>query len=66
MEVICHPRLKYNGSNLSKRAHQAAIYPYLLRKVTASYPNHVWELDVRHVGANGIPAKAGEGESTSL
>lgn len=31
----------YPGPNLSKRAHQAAIYPYLLANVTASYPNHV-------------------------
>ena len=29
------------GPNLSKRAHQAAIYPYLLRNITASAPNHV-------------------------
>ncbi len=28
----------YPGLNLSKRAHQAAIYPYLLRNVTASTP----------------------------
>lgn len=27
------------GPNLSKRAHQAEIYPYLLRDVTAERPN---------------------------
>ncbi len=37
------------GPNLSRRAHQAAIYPYLLREVTASYPNHVWGLDITYI-----------------
>lgn len=37
------------GPNLSRRAHQAAIYPYLLREVTASYPNHVWGLDLTYI-----------------
>ncbi|GHO60925.1 hypothetical protein KSB_94000 [Ktedonobacter robiniae] len=31
----------YPGPNLSKRAHQAAIYPYLLTNITASYSNHI-------------------------
>ena len=35
----------YPGPNLSKRAHEAAMYPYLLNSITASYPNHVWGLD---------------------
>lgn len=39
----------YPGPNLSKRAHQAAIYPYLLKHVTASYPNHVWGLDITSI-----------------
>lgn len=39
----------YPGPNLSKRAHQAAIYPYLLKHVTASYPNHVWGLDITYI-----------------
>lgn len=39
----------YPGPNLSKRAHQAAIHPYLLRNVTASYPNHVWGLDITSI-----------------
>jgi putative transposase len=33
----------YPGPNLSKRAQQAAVYPYLLRGVEARFPNHVWE-----------------------
>ena len=53
----------YPGPNLSKRAHQAGIYPYLLRNITASAPNHIWGIDVRHVGAFGIPVKTGKGES---
>lgn len=56
----------YPGPHLSKRAHRAAVYPYLLKHVTANTPNHIWGIDVRHVGANGIPAKAGEDESTPL
>jgi len=39
----------YPGPNLSKRAHQAAIYPYLLANVTASYPNHIWGLDIPYI-----------------
>ncbi|GCE13003.1 IS3 family transposase [Tengunoibacter tsumagoiensis] len=39
----------YPGPNLSKRAHQAAIYPYLLAHVTASYPNHVWGIDITYI-----------------
>lgn len=31
----------YPGPNLSKRACQVAIYPYLLANATADYPNHV-------------------------
>jgi len=39
----------YPGPNLSKRAHQAAIYPYLLSNVTASTPNHVWGIDITYI-----------------
>jgi putative transposase len=45
------------GPNLSKRAQQAAIFPYLLTNVTASAPNHIWGIDVRRVGAYGIPVE---------
>jgi putative transposase len=37
------------GPNLSRRAHQAAIYPYLLREVKASSPNHIWGLDITSI-----------------
>src|SRR5689334_22696485 len=37
------------GPHLSKRAHQAAIFPYLLTNVTARYPNHVWGLDITYI-----------------
>lgn len=46
----------YPGPNLSKRAHQAAVFPYLLANTTASAPNHVWGIDVRRVGAYEILA----------
>jgi putative transposase len=39
----------YPGPNLSKRAQQAAVYPYLLRGVEASSPNHVWGLDITYI-----------------
>lgn len=39
----------YPGPNLSKRAHQAAIYPYLLAHTTASAPNHIWGIDITYI-----------------
>ncbi len=39
----------YPGANLSKRARQANMYPYLLKNVRASYPNHVWGLDITYI-----------------
>jgi putative transposase len=39
----------YPGPNLSKRARQANIYPYLLKNVRASYPNQVWGLDITSI-----------------
>jgi putative transposase len=42
------------GPNTSKPAPQHPIYPYLLRNVTAAYPNHVWGIDITY-----IPLKAG-------
>jgi putative transposase len=35
--------------NLSKRHPEHKIYPYLLRNVTASYPNHVWGIDITYI-----------------
>jgi putative transposase len=43
----------YPGPNLSKRAHQAAIFPYLLTNVTASTPNHVWGIDITYIRLRG-------------
>lgn len=37
------------GPNLSKRAQAHAVYPYLLRNVTAAYPNHVWGIDITYI-----------------
>lgn len=39
----------YPGPNLSKRQKAAYIYPYLLRHVTPSYPNHVWGVDITYI-----------------
>ncbi len=37
------------GPNLSKRSTEHRVYPYLLRHVTASYPDHVWGVDITYV-----------------
>ena len=37
------------GPNLSKRDLQHRLYPYLLRGVTASYPNHIWGVDLTYI-----------------
>ena len=34
------------GPNLSKRASEHRIYPYLLRHITAQEPNHIWGCDI--------------------
>jgi putative transposase len=39
----------YPGPNLSKPAPGHKIYPYLLRNVTASYPDHVWGIDITYI-----------------
>ena len=39
----------YPGPNLSQSAPGHRIYPYLLRHVTASYPNHVWGIDITYI-----------------
>ena len=43
----------YPGPNLSKRAHQAAIYPYLLTNVKATTPNHIWGIDLTYIRLRG-------------
>ncbi|MCL4359653.1 IS3 family transposase [Patescibacteria group bacterium] len=39
----------YPKPNLSKNANQHPIYPYLLRHVVASYPNHIWGTDITYI-----------------
>ncbi len=39
----------YPKPNLSKKNHEHKIYPYLLRGVTASSPNHVWGTDITFI-----------------
>ena len=41
------------GPNTSQPALEHKIYPYLLRQVTASYPNHVWGIDITYVRLHG-------------
>jgi putative transposase len=41
------------GPNLSKRHPGHTLYPYLLREVTAAYPNHVWGIDITYVRLHG-------------
>jgi putative transposase len=41
------------GPNLSKRAHSAGIYPYLLRQITAQYSDHIWGVDITYVRLRG-------------
>jgi putative transposase len=37
------------GPNTSKPAPAHTIYPYLLRKVTAGRPNHIWGIDITYI-----------------
>lgn len=39
----------YSQPNLSKRRLEDKVYPYLLRNITASYPNHVWGIDITYI-----------------
>ena len=39
----------YPGPNLSKRNQEHKIYPYLLRGVIASHPNHIWGTDITYI-----------------
>jgi putative transposase len=43
----------YPGPNLSKRAHQAAIDPYLLTNLPAKMPNHIWGIDITSIRLRG-------------
>jgi putative transposase len=37
------------GPNLSKRATQLHVYPYLLRGVSAQAPDHIWGCDITYI-----------------
>ena len=39
----------YPGPNLSKRAHENLVYPYLLRKLIIDHPNQVWGTDITYI-----------------
>ena len=43
----------YPGPNLSKRAHKAAIFPYLLTNIRADAPNHIWGIDITYIRLHG-------------
>jgi len=37
------------GPNLSRRATEHRVFPYLLRHSTVGYPNHVWGIDITYI-----------------
>jgi putative transposase len=37
------------GPNFSQRNQAHQVYPYLLRQVTAAYPNHIWGIDITYI-----------------
>jgi len=37
------------GPNTSKQAAEHRVFPYLLRHITASYPNHIWGIDITYI-----------------
>lgn len=39
----------YPGPNLSRRALQHRVFPYLLRGVSAAHPNHIWGIDITYI-----------------
>jgi len=43
----------YPGPNLSRHNPEHKVYPYLLRNVTAAYPNHVWGIDITYIRLHG-------------
>lgn len=46
LSAICPGPLR---PNLSKRARQHTVYPYLLSGVVAHSPNHVWGIDITYI-----------------
>ena len=43
----------YQKPNTSKPSPQHRIYPYLLRNIKASYPNHIWGTDITYIRMQG-------------
>ena len=43
----------YPSPNLSRHNPEHKVYPYLLRNVTAAYPNHVWGIDITYIRLRG-------------
>lgn len=41
------------GPRLSRRQPARPVYPYLLRHLTSSYPNHVWGIDITYIRLRG-------------
>jgi putative transposase len=37
------------GPNLSRRDHEHRVYPYLLRHLLITAPNHVWGIDITYI-----------------
>ena len=37
------------GPNTSKAAAEHRVFPYLLRHIKASYPNHIWGIDITYI-----------------
>jgi transposase-like protein len=43
----------FPGPNLSKRVHQAGIFPYLLRNLKAETSDHIWGIDITYIRLRG-------------
>jgi len=43
----------YPGPNLSRRAPEHLVFPYLLRHLTVTDPNHVWGIDITYIRLRG-------------
>lgn len=41
------------GPNTSKPAPEHKVYPYLLRHINATYPNHIWGVDITYIRLRG-------------
>ncbi len=43
----------YQKPNLSKNNTSHPVYPYLLKGITASFPNHIWGTDITYIRMHG-------------